>query len=174
MSLSLQYPSTTSDLHVSTVRDLPSEVTLTSIYSGIGHHLSGLNSITRTQFHTGLVSTSPKLVLYAFTTGFAFQCSSLAMMSNSLVRVSRRDESNAYSSYCYEHNFQTTTDHTLASTTCLPEQGHCLGVEHGQQHFSRTQRFNHTLFRRCVTGVKILILAYHISTQACWLRFVTQ
>jgi hypothetical protein len=88
--------------------------------------------------------------------------------------ASRRDESNAYSSYCYEHNFQTTTDHTLASTTCLPEQGHCLGVEHGQQHFSRTQRFNHTLFRRCVTGVKILILAYHISTQACWLRFVTQ
>ena len=50
MSLSLQYPSTTSDLHVSTVRDLPSEVTLTSIYSGIGHHLSGLNNITRTQF----------------------------------------------------------------------------------------------------------------------------
>lgn len=50
MSLSLQYPSTTSDLHVSTVRGLPSEVTLTSTYSGIDHHLSGLNSITRTQF----------------------------------------------------------------------------------------------------------------------------
>jgi len=50
MSLSLQYPSTTSDLHVSTVRDPPSEVTLTSIYSGIGHHLSGLNNITITQF----------------------------------------------------------------------------------------------------------------------------
>ena len=43
MSLSLQYSSATSDLHVSTVRDPPSEVTLTSIYSSIDHHLSGLN-----------------------------------------------------------------------------------------------------------------------------------
>jgi len=61
MSLSLQYPSTTSDLHVSTVRDPPPEVTLASIYSGIGHHLSGLNNITQTQFHaeaTGLVGAS--------------------------------------------------------------------------------------------------------------------
>jgi hypothetical protein len=73
MSLSLQYSSVTSDLHVSIVRDPPPKVTLASTCSSIDHHLSGLNILTLTQTHAeanGLVDASPKLtplhVHYAF------------------------------------------------------------------------------------------------------------
>lgn len=42
MSLSPLYPAKTSDLHVSTVEDLPSEFLPTSVLPGIDHYLSGL------------------------------------------------------------------------------------------------------------------------------------
>lgn len=42
MSLSPLYPAQTSDLHVSTVEDPPSEFLPTSVHPGIDHHLSGL------------------------------------------------------------------------------------------------------------------------------------
>ncbi len=51
MSLSPLYSSLTSDLHVSTVRDPPSEFPLTSANSSIDHHLSGQSIYTLTQFH---------------------------------------------------------------------------------------------------------------------------
>jgi len=50
MSLSPLYPTLTSDLHVSNVRDLPSKFPLTSAKSGIDHNLSGTNIFTLTRY----------------------------------------------------------------------------------------------------------------------------
>jgi len=103
MSLSPLYPGVTSDLHVSTIGDLPPDFRLASITPGKDRHLSGLS---RPALDSGHPKTAwPVLrrigvdhpmritlvLAVAFTTPRTVKGLRLAGLLNSLVRVSRRD-----------------------------------------------------------------------------------
>jgi hypothetical protein len=85
----------------------PPEFPLASPYTGIVHHLSGPSGKALTQIHpstSGSVDDAPREALtyvhFHFACGFCTQ--TLALMLDSLVRVSRRVASNHYASILAE------------------------------------------------------------------------
>lgn len=90
MSLSPLSPIETSDLHVSTVGDLPSKFPSTSANSGLAQHLSGPIIHTLTLASETQV-TSVKVYAFTLRVTVFCVCATLACMIDSLVRVSRRD-----------------------------------------------------------------------------------
>jgi hypothetical protein len=79
MGLSPLYPTLTSDLHVSTVGDLPSEFPPTSINSGIIHNLSGPSIRTITRSKTLLLIRQQR-----YNAGTHFKYASLSLRRHGL------------------------------------------------------------------------------------------
>ena len=102
MSLSPLYPYFTIDLHVRTVCGLPPGFPLALSYTSIDHHLSGPEIYATTQiFHRGSWSADgapfyrfPPILL-SFRAR-VFNTQTLAHISDSLVRVSRRADYNHF------------------------------------------------------------------------------
>lgn len=101
MSLSPLHPGVTSDLHVSTIGDPPTDFRLSSITPGEDRHLSGLSKYTRDASHSKAAwpvlrpyyrfnSIESHMLAVAFTSPRTVIGLKLVYLLNSLVRVSRR------------------------------------------------------------------------------------